>query len=343
MRTASPWTYSRNGAGLWPGGFYQAEGGIAVRILSRRQEELDAPFLARRVETALKLRERLFPGEHTYRWVFGESDELPGLVADRYGSVVNVQSSCAFYSGHAEALAQAFLQYEGVEGVRLQVRGAEQCFGCATSPVECLFDGLRVSVDIEHGQKTGLFLDQRVNIRLMDTLAPGARVLDCHCHAGMWSCRAAQAGAESVLGVDTSQPAIEAASKHAALNGVEARCRFECADAAAVLARGEQYDIVLVDPPALAKSRTQRTRAMGLHQALHEAAMRAVAPGGYLVASCCSHFISSEDFLETLKRAARTAQREAQMLGLYGAAPDHPVLLAMPETAYLACAVLRLF
>lgn len=323
-------------------GFYQAEGGIAARILTRHQEDLDAAFFRRRVDEARMFREHLYAASRVYRWIHGESDGLPGFVADRYGEAVSGHSSAAFYEKHAEELLDTFMAAEGVRAVRLMLNGTVYRRGEGVNPVATEFDGLRFFVDIESGQKTGAFLDQRENARVMDRLAPGMRVLDGHCYAGLWSLRAARAGAAQVLGVDTSAAAIEQANANAALNAALS-CTFECADVMQVLERKETWDIVLLDPPPLAKSRAQANKALGVYQSLNRAAMRAIAPGGYLVTSSCSHAVDLPSFMETIKRAARSAQRQAWILETRGASPDHPVLMAMPETEYLHCVALRIF
>lgn len=322
-------------------GFFQARGGIAVRILSDHQSSIDPGFLADRVNAAQAYRSRLFPGSSVYRWVFGESDGLPGLVADRYGAVVVCESSCTFYKPHAEALADAFLFHDGVRGVRVSCCGEVVTFGETPATVECAIEGMRFLVNVEEGQKTGLFLDQRLNVLAMRTFAQGARVLDGHCYVGQWSCHAAASGATSVLGVDTSEKAIILAQKHAEMNGVSGTCRFECADISEVLARGETYDLIILDPPALAKSRNQTSKALSLYQSLNRAALRSLSAGGVLITSSCSHFVERDDFFEILKRAAAGAQRQVWVLDIRGASPDHPTLMAMPETAYLKCVTLR--
>lgn len=323
-------------------GFYQASGGIAVRLLTRRDEPVDAAFLERRVARAKRFRDQLYPGEPVYRWVYGESDGLPGLVADRYGDVVSVHAGAAFYLNHQDALAGAILSH-GIKGVRLAAGADVRRFGDASGPVSIELDGIRLHVDVESGQKTGMYLDQRENYGLMRRYARDARVLDVFCYAGAWSCHAAMAGATSVVGVDSSRRAIEQARAHAELNGVATRCRFECAEAEEVLERGEKYQLIVLDPPALAKSRGQTAKALGVYQALNRGAMAALEPGGTLITCSCSHFVDAPAFLEMLKRAARAAQRAAWLLEVRGAARDHPVLLEMPETAYLKCAVLRVF
>jgi len=323
-------------------GFYQAEGGIAVRLLTRRQTGIDAAFIENRLTEALALRERLFPGETTYRWVFGESDGLPGLIVDRYGATAHAMSSCAFYREQSEAVVRGLMRHAGVAGVRCEWPGGVETAGDAPNDVEVVMEGLTYQVDLAGGQKTGLFLDQRVNARMMRTLAPGARVFDGHCYAGMWSMEAARAGATETVGVDSSQRAIAAATANAARNGLDARTRFVCGDVMETLQATEApYDVVLLDPPAWAKTRGAQGQARTLHQALHRAAFGALKPGGFMVTSTCSHHLDPADFVESIKRAARDVQRDALILETAGAAPDHPVLLAMPETRYLTCVALR--
>jgi 23S rRNA (cytosine1962-C5)-methyltransferase len=324
-------------------GFYQAEGGIAVRLLTRKSEDVDAAFLQHRIRRAGAYREGLWPGATTYRWVYGESDGLPGLVADRYGSVVVAQSTCGFYLSRQEALAQEFMAAAGVEGVVFRGPHQSETFGDVPPEVECGIDTLRFRVDTTHHQKTGLFLDQRENRKLVVPWADGATVFDGHCYQGLWSCTAAWAGAARVVGVDSSGHALERARLHAELNGLSDRCVFEEGDVQQALRRGDRYDVVILDPPALAKSRGGVNKALALYRALNRDAMQALRPGGVLITSSCSHFVSREAFLETMKRAAIAAQRPCWLVAIAGAAPDHPVLLAMPETEYLTCAVFRVF
>lgn len=320
-------------------GFFQQEGGIAVRLLSRKAEPIDSAFLEHRVRRARAFRETLYPGASVYRWIYGESDELPGLVADRYGEVVSLHASAAFYAERLDTIAGAFLAYDDIEGVLAN----QQRYGHVPDVANCALGSLKLRVDMRQHQKTGLFLDQRENREFAARFCNGASVLDGHCYQGLWSCIAAQAGAAHVRGIDTSAAALERARIHAELNGVDDRCTFEEADIMNALAASDRYDVVILDPPALAKSRSAQPKALGMYRNLNKAGIECVKPGGYLITSSCSHFVSRDDFLETLKRAATAAQRHCACIAMSGAAPDHPVLLAMPETAYLTCAVLRVF
>lgn len=321
-------------------GFVES-GGIAVRLLSRHQEPLDSAWFAEQIASAGAFRERLYPGESAYRWVHSESDGLPGFVADRYGGVVVAHSECVFYAKHADEIAAAFLANDGVRGVRITVRGKAHDAGEVAARTEILLNGLRFLVDLDRGQKTGMYLDQRENCRAVCRYVHGARVLDGHCYAGLWSCHAASAGATSVLGIDTSGPAIEWARQNAELNGLRDRCAFRQADVREVLAGDDRFDTVILDPPPLARSRGQAKGALGVYQALSRAALRAIEPGGFLVLCSCSHAVSSEDLLEAAKRAGRAGQRQLRLVEMRGAAPDHPISLAVPETDYLHCAIIE--
>ena len=322
-------------------GFYQEEGGIAVRLLTSDRKPIDTHFFASRISAAKRLRSRYFTGASVYRCIFGDSDGLPGLVVDRYASQIVAQTSCAFYDTVAETIAEVFLGDPEIEGVSFDIGGKIQAFGNVHSPVDCVIHDCKFRVDTEHGQKTGLFLDQRENWTLIQPFADGARVLDGHCYTGAWGIHAARYGAQSVLGIDTSRPAIERATEHAELNGVADRCTFERGDIQVALSAGESYDVVILDPPAFAKGRKSLAKALTRYQALNRDAMKCLTPGGFLITSSCSHPVTEPVFVEMLKRAAGAAQRPAQLLAMRGAGPDHPVLLSMPETAYLTCAVLR--
>ncbi len=323
-------------------GYYQAQGGIAIRLLAHSGEHFDDGFIGRRIQTAAALRARLFAGHPVYRWIHGDSDGLSGCIADRYGPLVVVNAESPFYRSRAEALANALLAEEGVKGVLFRGGADAPRFGTIDTPIVCKINGVEFSVDPVAGQKTGLFLDQRDNWKLLEAYAPGARVLDGHCYVGAWSLHAAKFGAREVTGVDTSRPAIEQARANAERNGFADRCGFIQSDIQEVLARKETYDVIVLDPPALAKGRASLAKALGLYQAINRDAMKALNPGGVLITSSCSQPVDDATFVDMLKRASSAAERRFQFVSLSGASPDHPALLSMPETRYLNCAVLRL-
>ncbi|HDP36006.1 MAG TPA: class I SAM-dependent rRNA methyltransferase [Candidatus Hydrogenedentes bacterium] len=320
-------------------GFYQQAGGIAVRILTNHQNDIDGVFFHETLTNALCLREKLFPGSRVYRWMHGESDMLPGLVVDRYDTVAVAHSDCAFYQRCGEMLLETLLSFAGVESVLFRCQGGKQWAGKQAESLEIRINDIRVALSFDDSQKTGLFLDQRCNWPLVRAFASGAAMLDGYCYHGLWGLHAAQAGAATVIGVDTSADAINHARTNAALNGA-AQCAFEQGDVETALQSGDRWDVIVLDPPAFAKNRSQSRKAAARYEGINGLAMNALNPGGVLVSCSCSHFISNEAFLEILKRAARRAGKQAQLIEMRGAAPDHPVLLSMPETAYLKCAVL---
>ena len=322
-------------------GFYQSQGGIAVRMLTRHQEDIDRDFFQARIKSARALRQALYPDSSAYRWIFAESDGLPGLVADRFGSVVSLQSSCAFYVKWMKPFAELLLEEEGVEGVRFQVAYHLETLGEVPDVVDFELEGLKVQLRLEGAQKTGMFLDQRLNRLTPVPFAKGARILDGHCHLGLWGCHAAAAGAAEVIAVDTSQAALDLAQGNAEHNGVADRFQFRCEDVETVLADEPPFDVVIIDPPAFAKGRSQAKKAQGRYLQLNRAAIKGTKPGGICVTSSCSHFIDKATFLDIIKRAASMEKRTVQLLEMRGAAADHPVMLSMPETDYLKCVVLR--
>lgn len=323
-------------------GFYQARGGIAVRLLAMGREPVTDALIVERIEAARRLRDALFPGEPVYRWVHGESDGLPGLIADRYDRLVVIHAESPFYAERKDLLAGVFIDDPDLDGLLFRYKDEWTRVGAVHVPGACTVDEIAFSVDPESGQKTGLFLDQRENWKLLKPFAAGARVLDGHCYVGAWSLHAAQYGAKEVLGVDTSRWAIDRAREHAERNGYGQRCTFVCDDIQSVLKQGETYDVIVLDPPALAKQRAHVKKALGLYQALNRDAMKALNPGGALITSSCSQALDTAAFLDVLKRAANAAQRRFQTIEVRGASPDHPALLSMPETRYLTCAVLRM-
>jgi len=323
-------------------GFYQQEGGIAVRILSHHQNNIDdRSFFHDSLVRADLLRKKLFPGSTVYRWVYGESDMLSGLVIDRYDTVAIIQSDCAFYERHSSLLVEEVLKFDGVDFVSVRFPSRKEWAGKASEKAAVLIDGVQAHISFNDTQKTGLFLDQRNNWPLIRKYAQGATVLDGYCYHGLWSINAALGGATSVQGVDTSPAAITHARENCALNNLE-NCFFEQKDIEAKLNEGKQYDVVVLDPPAFAKNRAQIKKALARYENMNSMAMNALPVNGILITCSCSHFVTPEDFIEMLKRAARKSGRQAQLLEMHGAAPDHPVLLAMLETAYLKCSVLRI-
>lgn len=327
---------------------------IAARILARAPvRHINRRWLVERLRSALELRTRLYATPH-YRWVFGESDSLPGLVLDRYGDVIVGQIATfgmerlkgEIEAAIAEVLAPRTLVWKNDSGARALEQLPVECtvaFGempDALEVIETLTDGraLRFTTALAAGQKTGWFYDQTFNRSLLPRfLSHGARVLDVCSYAGGWAVTAAAAGAAQVECVDSSQSALE----RAALNGASfGRApllhRGDAFDVLAQLADGgERYDAVIVDPPAFIKRRKEMPQGEAAYRKLNQLALRVLTPGGLLVSCSCSHHLAPDALLGAIQTAARHVERNVQVLHAGGQSPDHPVHPAIPETRYL--------
>jgi 23S rRNA (cytosine1962-C5)-methyltransferase len=330
-------------------GLYDAEGAIAVRLF-RRDAVPDAPFLKRRVHQALALRQPLLKREDTdaYRLIYGEGDFLPAIVADRYGRFAVVKA----YAGSVRALlptvARELGTSLGLKGVAHRVGDElDPLWGELPPPEETVVEnGLRFHADLRRGQKTGLFLDQRDNRVLVRELARGRRVLNLFSYTGAFSVYALDGGAELAVSVDVAEGAVEEAGRSVARNGLPVdRHHGLVADVFAYLPelvdRGERYDLIILDPPALARNADQRRRAQRAYLKLNRAAFRAVEPGGFLATASCTSQISPEAFQRLLAEAAREAGVRAQLVAERGQPIDHPVPSSFPEGRYLKFLVYR--
>lgn len=336
--------------------YYNRRSLICARLLTRGRDEVDEAFFVRRIERAVKLREAVYPGTAAARLVYGESDQLPGLVVDRYGDWLAVQVLTLGMEARAELVRAALervLHPRGVmriadsplralEGLPLE-RGP--WWGDVPERVEIVLDGFTLEVDLHHGQKTGLYLDQRDNRRRAETRASGQRVLDLFCYQGEWALHAARGGAASVLAVDSSAPALEAVRRNAERNGLRERINVRHGDSFDVVREleraGERFGMVILDPPALIKSRNHLAGGARAYREINRAAMSLLGEGGILVTCSCSHHLEDPLFRQVLIEAARAARRPFRVLDWAAEALDHPQLLAVPETHYLKCAVLQ--
>jgi 23S rRNA (cytosine1962-C5)-methyltransferase len=329
---------------------------IAARLISRGRDEVDAALFTKRIERAARLRETFYPGAEAVRVVYGESDQMPGLVVDRYGDVLAVQILTLGMETRAELVREALERVLAPRGaVRLAdsplrtLEGLplvrERWWGEVPDRVEVDVSGFRVEADLLTGQKTGLFLDQRENRKEAETRARGQSVLDLFCYQGEWALHAARGGAERIVGVDSSAPALAAAARNAERNGVAERVTFERGDvfdvARAKLRSGERFGLVILDPPALVKSRAQIAAGARAYRELNRVAMSLLTESGTLITCSCSHHLEDVLFRQVLLEAARAAHRPFRVAAWRGEPADHPQLLAVPETHYLKCAVLQ--
>jgi 23S rRNA (cytosine1962-C5)-methyltransferase len=330
---------------------------LAARLLDRdANRAIGRRFVARRLERALRLRERLCDGPY-YRLVHAEADGLPGLVVDRFGAVLVVQSNAAgmarlepiVCAALSEVLhpAAIVLRNDGparvLEGLLPETRVVQ---GRLAEQVVVHEGGALFPVDTLAGQKTGWFYDQSESRAFVAGLAPEARVLDLYCYTGGFSVRAARAGAAAVTGIDSSAPALQLATAAAVMNGVGATCAFRrgevFGEAARLAATGERFDVVVADPPAFAKSRRDAGAALRGYRKLARLAAAVTAPRGFLFLASCSFHVGAVEFAEAVRRGLGDAGRGGRIVRSAGAAPDHPVHPALPESAYLKTMTLAL-
>jgi 23S rRNA (cytosine1962-C5)-methyltransferase len=320
---------------------------IAARMLETWQIP-DAKWLAARIRVAMSLRDRLYPNPY-YRLVYGESDGLPGLVIDRYGTRCVAQIGTAgmerLKSQIQEALNEVLrcdaLLFKNdssareMEGLPSYVEAAKGSFD---KPALVIEDGLEFQAPLLEGQKTGWFFDQAANRRALLKFVPrGARVLDVFSYVGAWGVRAAHHGAREVTCVDSSAAALELAAANAQRNGVKLVTRKgDAFDVLEELARqGARFDVVIVDPPAFAKRKKDLPKALAAYKRLNQLAIQVIADEGILVSCSCSYHVSAEELQDAIAKAARGADKHLQILEMGSQAPDHPVHPAIPETRYL--------
>ena len=326
-------------------GVYDAAGQVAVRLFSRTRVP-SAADLAARVAEALALRRRWMPPEtDAYRLLFGEGDFLPGLVADRYGRYLVVKTySEGVRRAVLPAVVKALGRALGPRGIVLRsAAGIEPLYGEPPPPKLTVRErGLRFLADLHRGQKTGLFLDQRENRQKVRELAAGARVLNLFAYNGGFSVYALAGGAAFARSVDISAGALADARENARLNGLADRHETVRADVFEFLnAHDEKYDLVVLDPPALAKKRGQLRAALRAYERLNALALARVRPGGLLATASCTAQVSPDAFREALAAAARRAGVRTQIVHQAGHAPDHPLRPEFPEGRYLKFVVLR--
>lgn len=329
---------------------------VARRLAEAPDAEVGEELLAERLARALALRERLFPAPF-YRLVHAEADGLPGLVVDRYGEVVVVQLNTAGMEALRQPILAALDRVLAPRAVVLRNDGAgrtleglplavETVKGTVDGPVELIENGATFLADVAGGQKTGWFYDQRTSRAAVAGLARGARVIDLFCYLGGFGIQAAAAGADRVVLVDRSEPALALAEAAAARNGVAQRCETRRASALELMERlareGERFDVVVVDPPAFVKSRKDLGAGLRGYRKMIRLGAALTAPGGFLFAASCSHNVDAGLFAEQLRHGLTDAGRAGRILREAGAGPDHPVHPYLPESAYLKSALLQL-
>ncbi|CAB3392916.1 class I SAM-dependent rRNA methyltransferase [Kyrpidia spormannii] len=336
-------------------GYINPRSQILVRVLTYRVDEpIDASWAARRVDEALAWRERFLPGVPSCRLIYGEADFLPGLIVDRFENILVVQVLALGMERLWPWIRQALVDRLNPRGILLRndvpVRGKEglpldvrEDFGEVPERVWIEENGLRLAVDVWRGQKTGYFFDQRENRLAIAPLVSGARVLDVFTHTGAFALHALKFGAEHVVCVDQSREALDLARENVEANGYAGRAEFVEANAfdelRALVDQGRQFDVVILDPPAFAKSRSSLPGAIRGYKEINLRGMKLVRDGGFLVTASCSWHMHRDLFLDTIAEAAVDARKILRLIELRGAAKDHPVIHGSEESNYLKFAM----
>ena len=339
-------------------GHYQV-GSIAVRVLSFEREPIDQAWWNRRIAVAYDVRRTLSltdnPATTCYRLVHGEGDSLPGLVVDKFSDVLVVQSLALGMDRYKSFILETLKELMAKDGISIrgiyersdakvrEQEGMPRVKGFLSDPfdtkVEIVENGVRYFVDVAEGQKTGFFLDQKYNRKAIWPLCPGAEVLDCFTHTGSFALNAGLAGASHVLGVDASELGVAQARENAALNGLSDRVEFLCADVFELLpeleAKGQKFDLVILDPPAFTKSRASVKKAVTGYREINLRAMKLIRDGGFLATCSCSHFVDYELFTQTIGQAARNVHKRLRQVEYRTQAPDHPILWDAEDSYYL--------
>ena len=328
---------------------------IAARVTSRRRDvPLDRSELERRIRAAAALRAR-FHETPSYRWIYGESDGLPGVVVDRYGDIAVVQINAAGMERRRDELVEALVAAGALKGVLLRSDSdsralenlphyVETAFGTVPQEIEIEEHGIPFIVPLVGGQKTGWFYDQADNRRRAHPVLGGTLVVDAFCYAGGWGVRAALSGAEKVVCIDSSDTALEYARRNAVRNGVASRISFLRAnvnEALRHMAGEDAPSTIVVDPPAFVKRKKDIGAGSSAYQKLNELALGLLSDEGFLVTCSCSQHIDRDPFQRLVQRAAQRSSRTLKLLFEGGQSVDHPIHPAMPETRYLKALCLQ--
>ncbi len=337
--------------------YFNAKTLIAARVLSPVPDEaVDAAFVARRIASALALRERIFAAPF-YRLIHAEADGLPGLAVDRFGETCVIQPNTAGMTALLDAVVKALdetiapkcIVLRGDSGAR-KLEGLEDDVrvlrGSSSETTEVKESALTFFADLMSGQKTGWYFDQRDNHAFMGILSSGALVLDLYTHTGGFALTCAQAGAKTVEAVDSSEPALALANKAADANGLASKCTFTRSDVFAFLekaiADGKTWDVVIADPPPFIKSKKDLKAGLQGYRKLARLCAQVTAPGGFMFQASCSHNAPPPEFQSAVVRGVSDARRTGRVIRTSRAGPDHPVHPQLPESAYLKAVVLQL-
>lgn len=332
-------------------GIYNSKSQIVVRRFSRRRQDLDEDFFRRRIAQALEYRVKAGCRSDLLRLVWSESDGLPGVIADRYGRVVVLQTLTKAMDLHREMIANVLAGLTSADCVierndapvrsseGLDLRSGLLVGNAPELPVEVEACGVRFRVDPLAGHKTGLYLDQLDSYALVAPLAKGRRVLDCFSNQGGFALACAKSGATSVTAVESGAESVSKLRENVSRNGLDIDVKH--ADVFDVLNRDGEYDLIILDPPSFTKTRAKVAEALRGYRDLHARAARLLAKGGLLVSFCCSHHVAVHEFEEAIAEGLQDAKRNMRLLRRIGQPLDHPVVVGIPETEYLKGVVLE--
>ena len=336
-------------------GFINQNSKIRIRMMTRKDDTvIDDAFLKMRLKNAWEYRKNTVDTS-SCRVVFGEADFLPGIVIDKYEDVLVVESLALgidrlkekIVALLKEVLAEDGIMIRGVyersdakERIKEGMKKVKGFIGeTFDTDVQIIENGVKYTVDVKDGQKTGFFLDQKYNRLAIQRLCKGKKVLDCFTHMGTFALNAGIAGAADVTGLDISEYAVEQAKANAALNGLQDTVHFRAADVFDELPKlaeaGEQYDVVILDPPAFTKSKNTIKNAMKGYREINIRGMKLVKDGGYLATCSCSHYMDYENFTKVISQAAKSAHKRLRQVEYRTQSPDHPILWAADESYYL--------
>jgi 23S rRNA (cytosine1962-C5)-methyltransferase len=330
-------------------GYVNPKSQIMVRLLTRKQEEINNQFFYDRIANAWSYRQKIGYTENC-RLIFGEADQMPALIIDKFNDYFVLQTLAYGMDQWKPAIVKALESIFSPKGIYerndvpvRELEGLAQQKGFLSAPFDTNIiiqeNGLKFHVDIENGQKTGYFLDQQDNRRAIQHIVKGAEVLGAFTYTGTFEIHAAHYGAKSVLGLDISENAVAQANRNAALNGLDNICKFEAMNAFDVLKQwgkdGRQYDVVMLDPPAFTKSRENIQKAITGYKEINLRGMKLIRNGGFLVTSSCTNLVQPDLFLQTIEMAAKDARKKIRQVTFQAQASDHPIIWGMENTNYL--------
>ncbi|TMI85127.1 MAG: class I SAM-dependent rRNA methyltransferase [Bacteroidetes bacterium] len=331
-------------------GYINPKSQILIRLLTRdRKQQINEQFFIDRIAGCWEYRKKIGYVENC-RLVFGESDEMPQLIIDKFNDYFVIQTLALgvdlWKGSFVKAINEIFKPrgiYERNDAPVRELEGLPQQKGFLSEPFDTKIiineNGLKFYVDLENGQKTGYFLDQQDNRRAITKIVKGAEVLGAFTYTGAFEIHAAHSGAKSVLGIDISESAVKQAGENALLNNLQEVVRFETANAFNTLKQwakdGRQYDVVMLDPPAFTKSRETIQRAIAGYKEINLRGIKLIRPRGFLITSSCTNLVSPELFLQIIDMAAKDAKRKIRQVVFQTQSPDHPVIRGIESTQYL--------